>query len=306
MNKIKKIFKEPAYIFLSVFLLFTLTLILYNYFFEKEIIITPNEEVSIEQIEIELEASSAIIYDVLNKEIVAAKNIYTPLPIASITKLPAALIASRYLSKADISKLTEDDRIIFPNTQLVLGEEWISEELLRYSLITSANRGINAVARTVEEKVGTSLTDLMNRFAEESNLIQTHFINPTGLDTNNTLSGSESSAYDLALIATSFIEENPILAKKSAVQNETFYSTNNRRYLAKNTNILIGNIENDILLSKTGFTDIAGGTLVMVINSSDDSETFKPIALVILNSSRSGRFTDMRKLIDLFNSNYRS
>ena len=136
----------------------------------------------------------------------------------------------------------------------------------------------------------------MNTFVRENGLVQTHFVNPTGLDAHGTLSGSESSALDLAKIAAVIINARSHLANLTTQKKRVFYSLDNIRYDAENTNVLIGELSENILLSKTGYTDIAGGALVMVIE--DDSG--RHIALVVLDSGRTERFEDMRKLLKVY------
>jgi D-alanyl-D-alanine carboxypeptidase len=48
-----------------------------------------------------------------------------------------------------------------------------------------------------------------------------------------------------------------------------------------------------LLLSKTGYTDLAGGNLVIVF----DVGIGHPVAIVVLGSTRDARFTDVEKLM---------
>jgi D-alanyl-D-alanine carboxypeptidase len=50
----------------------------------------------------------------------------------------------------------------------------------------------------------------------------------------------------------------------------------------------------DPLLSKTGYTDLAGGNLVVVY----DAGINHPIAVVVLGSTENGRFTDVQQLVN--------
>lgn len=254
---------------------------------EREVYYTITDEVT---------ADAAIIYDIRKEKIIAGKNPTTLKSIASITKLTAGLIAVSYIGKGDITVIDARDFELTANTPLRLGDQWHTLDLLEYSLITSSNRGINAVGRTIEKKTGKSLVELMNTFVRENGLVQTHFVNPTGLDAHGTLSGSESSALDLAKIAAVIINARSHLANLTTQKKRVFYSLDNIRYDAENTNVLIGELSENILLSKTGYTDIAGGALVMVIE--DDSG--RHIALVVLDSGRTERFEDMRKLLKVY------
>ena len=246
----------------------------------------------------EVQAEAAIIYDVLTGQVIAEKNIHRPLPIASITKLITAATVLEYIHEEDISEITDEERSIFANTPVTVGDRWLSEDLLHYSLITSSNRGIHAVSRTVEEKTGKDILLLVKDFIQQEKLVQTHVVDVTGLDAHESLSGSESSAYDLALIATTLVKDHQELAAATSQAKENFYTISGKRYTANNTNTLISKLSYETLLSKTGYTDIAGGTLVMVVEILPN----RPIAMTVLNSTRAGRFTDMQKLFDILES----
>ena len=61
----------------------------------------------------------------------------------------------------------------------------------------------------------------------------------------------------------------------------------------QNTNQIIDVVPNP-LLSKTGFTDLAGGNLVIVF----DAGINHPVAIVVLGSTKEERFTDVRALVN--------
>ena len=155
------------------------------------------------------------VYNITKREVVAGKNITKLKSIASITKLTAALLAYPRINETDVTVLDSVDFVYEANTPLRLGDVWQTIRLLEYSLITSSNRGISAVGRTIEEKTGESLVDLMNEFAKKEGLVQTHFLNSTGLDAHAALAGSESSALDLAKVAEIIVTTRSDLAEKT-------------------------------------------------------------------------------------------
>ncbi len=288
MRRINRIYTAIA-----IFLIFIL-LIFINLHYKEPFIITPNEDEIIFNITDQVNATSAIIYDLKESKIIAGKNEFIPMPIASITKLASALVSYEYLDENDITTITDEDFKIPANTNLRKADRWASIDLLKYSLITSSNRGINAISRTIEEKTGEMLVDLMNEFVRQNKLVSTHFVNSTGLDAHTSLSGSESSAYEIALLSQLFLSNAPELAETTTRANATYYSLDGAEYVATNTNILVNDIS-QILLSKTGFTDIAGGALVVIINI----EPNHPIVLIALNSTKENRFSDIQNLIEL-------
>ena len=58
-----------------------------------------------------------------------------------------------------------------------------------------------------------------------------------------------------------------------------------------NTNNIVDSLPN-IIGSKTGYTDIAGGNLTVVI----DPALNRPVSITVLGSSKEGRFKDVEKL----------
>jgi D-alanyl-D-alanine carboxypeptidase len=63
-------------------------------------------------------------------------------------------------------------------------------------------------------------------------------------------------------------------------------------FSVKNTDPFVGTLPR-LLLSKTGYTDLAGGNLSLVF----DAGINHPIAVVVLGSSKNERFTDGTALV---------
>ena len=133
-----------------------------------------------------------------------------------------------------------------------------------------------------------------DNYSERKGLIQSYFINSTGLDVHETLASSKSSAKDIARIFVLALNNIPDIINSTTRKTKVFITENNEKYTAENTNKII---EEDTLLlaSKTGYTDIAGGNLGVIINAGVD----RRIVIVVLGSTLHGRFSDMRKLIGI-------
>ena len=181
-------------------------------------------------------AHSAIIYNLDTSDILYGKNIDTLLPIASISKLITTLSIGKYIDAADTSIITDEDFNLTGNTDLRKGEEWVTKDLLKYSLIESSNRGINAVVRTVESKTGRMFTEIVNEYLSKNNLLETYLTNPTGLDIHAGLSSSESSVKDIAKVLGLFLRTYPNLAFSTTRDTEVVSPISGREYTATNTN----------------------------------------------------------------------
>ena len=289
--------EKNIYLFILILaLLVYIAILLQGFVAKEEFIVIEHTPETYTTLTNEIAAEAAIVYNITKDTTVMGKDITDPKPIASITKLISALLIYPQLTQTDETIIDATDFALSPNTSLRKGEAWNTLQLLEFSLITSSNRGIHAVGRTVEKNKEIAIIEQMNAFAKEHNLAQTHFINKTGLDSHGTLAGSESSAKNLAKMASIFVTQFPELALLTTKPSEVFYSLDGRKYIAKNTNILLTTQEIPVVLSKTGYTDLAGGALIMVLEYTPTEH----IAFVVLGSTKTKRFKDMQTLISLY------
>jgi len=84
----------------------------------------------------------------------------------------------------------------------------------------------------------------------------------------------------------------PNAVEATTYDSLTFTSLGGIRHHATNTNAAVGDVPG-LIGSKTGFTDLAGGNLVVAF----DAGLGHPIIAVVLGSSFDGRFDDMKKLV---------
>ena len=126
----------------------------------------------------------------------------------------------------------------------------------------------------------------MNRKAQELNLSQTYFLNPTGLDMSEHLAGSYGSAKDVADLISYIFRNYPSITEITQYDS---VNVNSRNF--SNTNKLVNKLSR-LLSGKTGFSDLAGGNLAVIT----DIGFNRPVAIVVLGSSREGRFDDVEKL----------
>jgi serine-type D-Ala-D-Ala carboxypeptidase (penicillin-binding protein 5/6) len=117
--------------------------------------------------------------------------------IASITKLMTALVVLEHAKLDDVVRVTpEAARIGESTVYLRAGEELTVGELLRATLVPSANDAAEALALHVGDGSADRFVQLMNAKANELGLVDTHFENPHGLDEP----GHVSSARDVTAL----------------------------------------------------------------------------------------------------------
>ncbi|MFA6226969.1 MAG: hypothetical protein WC631_00575 [Candidatus Paceibacterota bacterium] len=248
----------------------------------------------------DITAKSYCVYDILADKIIFAKDEHTHLPLASVTKLMTALIAKENLPQNTIIKIDLDAIKEEGDSGLLVGERWGLKNLIDFSLITSSNDGIQAIASAINNyslihsTSSENTVSLMNKKAEDILLRDTVFLNETGLDIDKDLSGAYSSAYDITHLLAYIIKNNPSLISDTVLEKTSYNSDDKIKHEAKNTNTYINKIP-QILASKTGFTDLAGGNLAIVF----DAGFMHPVAVVALGSTEDGRFTDVENLVKL-------
>ncbi len=251
---------------------------------------------------VSLQAKSAFVYDLRTGKELYVKNADTRLPLASLTKLMSALVALDLSPSYGTVKITDDALTPYGDSGLKTGEKWTLKKLLDFSLLTSSNDGIHAIALSLAalDKSNVSPADLIQRFvtvmnakASELNLKNTYFWNETGLDESDYKGGAYGSARDVSALMSYIITHHPEMLEATRSAEEVVTSLDHSAYLGHNTNSLINNIPG-VLGSKTGFTDVAGGNLTFAF----DPELGHPIVVTVLGSSAEGRFEDAQKLVN--------
>ena len=86
------------------------------------------------------------IWDVYNQKKFFLQNKEAQLPLASLSKIMTALIASEYENKNIIVNIDEKNG----NGGLIKNEKWNLKDLIDFTLISSSNDGASAVASAVQ------------------------------------------------------------------------------------------------------------------------------------------------------------
>lgn len=275
---------------------------------------------------VELAAASAIVVDLRTGQTFFERDADTPRPLASITKLMTALVASRALSPdatvriASTSWSEEGPSFVLPpEPQLdAEGNQLLDAEgnplffearevtapatvhtvpvvakvrdALAYALVASSNEA--AAALGVAAGPGeAAFVARMNAEAESLGLRTMRFENPSGLDIGSRAS-AVGSARDVASLLSYLVASYPSLVAPTSETTVTV-PTDQGPLTARNTNKIAGALPN-LVAGKTGLETSAGGNLAVVI----DPGLGQPIAIVALGSTAEGRFADVRALAD--------
>ena len=132
----------------------------------------------------------------------------------------------------------------------------------------------------------------MNIKAEELGLRTLSFKNPTGLDVSITEPGAIGSAKDVSLLMEHILKEYPELLEATTRGGARIYNSQGEYHDVENTNEVLYAIPN-LIGSKTGYTDLAGGNLTIAF----DAGMNRPIIITVLGSTREERFSDALRLV---------
>ena len=245
--------------------------------------------------DIRLEAKAVYVFDIVKNEPIFEFNKNAQLPLASLSKVMTALVASNEVLPGVIVEINKEAIRQAGDDKLLVGEKWKFSDILDFTVVKSSNDGASAIASAVSAvSFGGDKNNFikkMNEFAGKIGMKQTYFLNETGLDLSKNMSGAYGSAEDMAKL---FIY---VLKTDSRILEATQYSTlelssKEAKHSIINTDILTANVSG-IIASKTGFTDLAEGNLAIVF----DAGFMHPVVAVVLGSSQEGRFEDMKKLM---------
>jgi len=237
--------------------------------------------------DINITAKAAYVLDSRTGKVLYSKNEDTRLPLASLAKVMSALVASQ-LASEDTNIVISDEAIKAEgDAGLLVGEKWRLKDLIDFSLVSSANDGMAAIALSFGDFVSQ-----MNKEADKLGMANTYFFNETGLDEAVDKSGAYGSAKDMVTLFDYILKNRPTLLSATKETEVTFFSLNGLAHIARNTDTII-HLVPSVIASKTGTTILAGGNLILAF----DPEIGRPIIIALLGSTESGRFEDMLILV---------
>ena len=219
---------------------------------------------------LEVSAGAWAVADLRSGEYLVGRDASEELPMASTTKIMAALVALETDLNEEVTVSEAAAAFAVPaysNVGLAPGDVLSARELLMASMISSGDDAAYALAEHVGEGSVGNFVGLMNERAEEMGLEDTSFENPVGFDAR----GHHTSARDLAEM-TRVAMENPFFREMVSTQYATI-STLYREIPLTNTNELLFAYPPATGV-KTGTTPAAGESLVSSAASGDEEYAF--------------------------------
>ena len=248
-------------------------------------------------VELPVEAKAALLMEKETGQVLFAKEEHQRLEPASVTKIMTLLLTMEAISRGELRY--EDTVTVSKNaasmggSQVYLseGEQITVEELLKAVCVSSGNDASVALAEQVSG-VTELFVQQMNNRAKELGMVDTCFLNPTGLPAE----GHVTSAYDIALMSRELILHHPDLRRFTTIWMDTIRGG---EFGLSNTNKLIRFYEGATGL-KTGSTDAAG----YCISATAERSGMELIAVVLGGETSQQRFEDAKTLLNYGFSTY--
>ncbi len=236
-----------------------------------------------------LAAKSYLLIDNASGYIMAEKDSDQRVEPASLTKMMTVYVIDQALKH---NKIKSDDKITVSENAwrsqgsrmfLKLNSEVPLEELLKGIVIQSGNDASVAVAEHIAGSEA-AFADIMNHYAKELGMNNTHFVNATGLPDPD----HYTTAHDMAILARALIHEFPESYKLYSQKEFTF---NNIKQTNRNRLLWLDDWVDGI---KTGHTDSAGYCLV----ASGIKDGMRLISVVMGAKNDNVRNDDTNKLLN--------
>ena len=240
----------------------------------------------------ELDIEAAILVDAESGQVLYEKNADQALPPASITKIMTLLLAMEQVEKNTISL---DDEVMISQLAESMGGSQIYlaantrvklSALLEDITIASANDASVAVSDAIAGSYNNFI-DLMNKKAEELGMVNTNFVNSSGLPSKN----HYSSARDIAVMSREVVKYPKILEWASIWVD--YLQLPGRKAMLVNTNKLIRDYPGMDGI-KTGHTDEAGFCLA----ATAQRDNMRLISVIMRASSEKEREELTSRLLD--------
>ena len=270
--------------FTNIFVLFFITINLFNYSFADDYNTLEASSIN---------SRSCIVYDRNSHMILYGKNETKQVKMASTTKIMTSLII---IENCNLSETIEVSQKAAgtggSRLGLKTGDKITIKDLLYGLMLCSGNDAAVALAEYAGGDI-SGFAELMNNKAKELGLANTHYESPHGLDSD----GHYTTAYELALLSD-YALKNETFSKIVGTKNYTVTINGYPKNLS-NTNELLGYLDG-VYGVKTGFTNGANRCLVTACKRND----MDIICVVLGADTKKYRTQDSIKLIEYAFNNF--
>ena len=241
-----------------------------------------------------ISASSYIVMDQDSGRVLESHNSDSRRLIASITKIMTAVVAIEYGNIEDDVEIGNEIITSYGSgVYISIGEELTLDDLLYGLMLRSGNDAALAIAHHVGGSI-ENFVFLMNEMADKIGMVNTSFVNPSGLEERDG-SGNYSTVLDMAKL-TQYAMNNEHY-RRIVSTDEIVVKSSLKTYKWVNKNKLLHSYEycNG---GKTGFTKKARRTLVTT--ASKDG-----MNLIVVTFNDGDDFKDHKNLYEKYFNNFK-
>ncbi len=252
-------------------------------------------------VELQTAGKSAVLMDVATGTVLYEQNAHEPLAPASVTKVMTMLLI---MEAIDSGKIGWDDTVTASEAAaakggsqiyLKVGEQMSVTDMVKSIAVSSANDCACAMAEHIAGSE-PAFVEMMNQRASELGMNDTHFVNCTGLDDDDSAKEHRTSAYDIALMSRELLKNHPDIKKYTTIWMDT---VRGGVFGLANTNKMVRFYSGCTGL-KTGFTSGAGYCL----SASAARDGMELIAVVMGAKTSKDRFAACKSMLDYGFANF--
>ena len=274
--------------------------------FSKKLVVSDNS-VNQDGLVLTSDSEKALLFNLDDKSVKFAQNIYERTYPASITKIMTAILVLKYGNMDDTVTMTDEDFALEEGSQvsgMISGDTLTMRQLFNTLLIYSANDAAMAIARHIGGTV-ENFVAMMNEEAKKLGMIGSNFENPHGLHSEN----HYTCAYDVYLMlneALNYSDFRDTIQMSMYTLTVTGVDGAQRSYRLDSTDKYLTGVKSipdgiSLWGGKTGTTPQAGSCLALA----GQNKKGIPYIAVILNADNSSiLYTDMSLLLSSMNDNY--
>jgi len=248
-----------------------------------------------EKRDLDLDAKAYLVADIDTGEILLEKDMNKIVPIASLTKMMAAVISLENTDQLGNTGVSRDAINTYGTMGgLASGESFVVGDLLYPLLLESSNDAAEVLAEHFGRE---KFLDMMNKKAAELGMEKTYFDDPAGLSVDTV--SSAGNLFKLAKYIYNF--ENYVLTVTALPKYELSSSENTRYHYWRNTNKFVRNGYKNYLGGKSGFLNEAKQTGISIFKLPFSETINKNIAIIVLGSNN--RYSDGVSITDYLADN---
>src|SRR3989344_5889230 len=243
-----------------------------------------------ENLGIVVSAQSVIAIDEETGAVLFEKNADDVRPLASLTKLWTIKAVKQVFRDPETRiTMTQADTRNGSVPRVYPGERILLNDAIALTMIASDNSMAAALMRSAAREAASTEEELLQKISSSLQLTHTLLKEPTGLSAQNV-----STAREVARMAQEVFRDPDSVSIAGMPEYQLRVQGSQRLVRFRNTNVLLNKDWPRIIAGKTGFTEEAGGNLVVLAQN----DTGRRIIVVVMGSiSSEERFQDVKNSI---------